>query len=153
MKKNPFSTFTKLNNTLKKVGLSLTKSATYRHLHESIHRLFTSRCEPQVALKDRKARLDYTCPDLEESTAFRTTEGRKTHKQAATEEGCSKGLAKHPKGGNSAFDDVDRGHTSGSHWMIALKWKWVCGNRSSLVRKDEEGTQLTHDISCITFII
>ena len=36
------------------------------------------------------------------------TEG---HKQAATEGGCSKCLAKHLKGGNSAFGDVHGFHT------------------------------------------
>ena len=34
------------------------------------------------------------------------TEGRKTHKQAATEDGCSKDLAKHLKEGNPAFGDT-----------------------------------------------
>ncbi len=32
------------------------------------------------------------------------TEGRKTHKQAATQGGCSEDLAKHLQGGNSEFD-------------------------------------------------
>jgi len=43
------------------------------------------------------------------------TEGRKTHKQAAAEGSCSKGLAKHLKGGNSAFGHVHGFQTSGSH--------------------------------------
>ena len=34
-------------------------------------------------------------------------EGKKTHKQAVTVGGYSKGLAKHLKAGNSAFDDFD----------------------------------------------
>ena len=43
------------------------------------------------------------------------SEGRMTHKQAATEDGCSKDLANHLKGGNSAFGDVHGVQTSGSH--------------------------------------
>lgn len=31
------------------------------------------------------------------------TEGRETHKQAAAEDGCSKGLVEHLKGGNAAL--------------------------------------------------
>ena len=34
------------------------------------------------------------------------TEGRKTHKQVATEGSCSKVLTKHLKGGKSVFGDV-----------------------------------------------
>lgn len=44
------------------------------------------------------------------------TKGRRTHKQAASEGGCTKGLPKHLKGGNPAFGDIYRFQTSGGHW-------------------------------------
>ncbi len=45
------------------------------------------------------------------------TEGRKTYKQAATQDGCSEDLAKHLQGGNSEFGDVHGLQTTGSHWL------------------------------------
>ena len=46
--------------------------------------------------------LNWACFSLTEDK----TEGRETHRQAATEGGCSKDLTKHLKGGNSAFADI-----------------------------------------------
>ena len=45
-----------------------------------------------------------------------TPRNRKTQKQAAAEGSCSRGLAKHLKGGNSACGDVYEFHTSGSDY-------------------------------------
>ncbi len=48
------------------------------------------------------SQLDWACISLAEDK----TKGRKTHKQTTTEVGCSKGLAKHHKGGNQVSGDV-----------------------------------------------
>ena len=53
-------------------------------------------------------------------TSWNKTEGGKTHKQAATEGGCSKGPAKHLKGGYSAFGDAHIFQTSYSHWLRGI---------------------------------
>ena len=71
----------------------------------------------QVLLKaQKKAELvtwpqpNWACFSLTEDK----TEGRKTHKQTRTQVGCSKGLAKHLKAGNSPFGGFQ---ASGSHWL------------------------------------
>ena len=53
---------------------------------------------------------NWTCLSLTENK----TEGRKTHKQAATEGNCTKDLEKHLKRENTAFGDVHGFMTSDS---------------------------------------
>ncbi len=53
---------------------------------------------------------DWACISLAEDK----TKGRQTHKQTTTEVSCSKGLAKHHKGGNC---DVHEFQTQGSHCL------------------------------------
>lgn len=53
------------------------------------------------------------------SVTVNKNESRKTHKEAATESGCSEGPAKHLQGGNSKFGKVR--WTLSSHCMILIK--------------------------------
>ncbi len=45
VKKNPFTTFSQVKNTLQEVDVSLSKSTIKRRLHESKYRGFTTRCK------------------------------------------------------------------------------------------------------------
>ena len=49
----------KVKNTLKEVGISLSKSTVKRHHDESKFRGFTTNCKPMTILKNRSARLDF----------------------------------------------------------------------------------------------
>ncbi len=52
-------------------------------------------------------------PIIEHTLQLLKTEGRKTHKQAATQSGCSEDLENHLQGGNSEFGDVHGLQTKG----------------------------------------
>uniref|UniRef100_A0A8C4S635 Transposase Tc1-like domain-containing protein n=1 Tax=Erpetoichthys calabaricus TaxID=27687 RepID=A0A8C4S635_ERPCA len=69
VKRNPFTTANQVNNTLKRVGVSISKSTIKRRLHESKYRGCTARCKPLIS-KNRKARLDFAKEHLKKPAQF-----------------------------------------------------------------------------------
>ncbi|KAG2460737.1 TCB1 transposase, partial [Polypterus senegalus] len=59
VKRNLFTTANQVNNTFQGAGVSISKSAIKRRLHESQYRGCTARYKPLISLKNRKARLDF----------------------------------------------------------------------------------------------
>ncbi len=60
VKKNPFTTFSQVKNTLQEVAVSLSKSTIKRRLHERKYRGFTTRCKQgQVRLCQKTHKTDH----------------------------------------------------------------------------------------------
>ncbi|CAM4736095.1 unnamed protein product, partial [Leuciscus chuanchicus] len=70
VKKNPFTTSSQVKDTLQEVGVSLSKSTIKRRLHESKYKGFTTRCQPFISIKNRKARLDFAKKHLKKPDQF-----------------------------------------------------------------------------------
>ena len=70
VKKNPFTTPTRVKNTLQEVGVWVPKSTLKRRLHVNKYRGLTTRCKPLISLKNRKARLDFAKKHLKKPAQF-----------------------------------------------------------------------------------
>ena len=70
VKNKPFTTSTRVKNTLQEVGVSVSKSTIKRRLHESKYKGFTTRCKPLISLKNRKARIDFAKKHLKKPAQF-----------------------------------------------------------------------------------
>uniref|UniRef100_A0A3B5Q0B9 Transposase n=2 Tax=Xiphophorus maculatus TaxID=8083 RepID=A0A3B5Q0B9_XIPMA len=70
VKKNPFTTSTEVQNTLREVGVSVSKSTVKRRLHESKYKGFTSRCKPFINSKNRQARVKFAEKHLKKPAQF-----------------------------------------------------------------------------------